>query len=70
MDSTSKILVVLGALLVIAGLLWHFTGGNIPFGKLPGDIRIEKENTKVFIPITSSILLSLVLSALLWLLRK
>ena len=70
MDLVSKTLIILGVALVVAGLVWHFTGGNIPFGKLPGDIRIENENTKVFIPITSSILLSLILSAIFYFFRK
>lgn len=70
MDLISKTLIILGVALVVAGLVWHFTGGNIPFGKLPGDIRIENENSKVFIPITSSILLSLILSALFYFFRK
>lgn len=67
MDNISKSLIIAGALFILAGLLWHFTGGYIPFGNLPGDIRIEKENTKIFIPITSSIIVSLLFSLIAYL---
>lgn len=62
MDNISKSLIIAGSLFILAGLIWHFSGGNIPLGSLPGDIRIEKENTKIFIPITSSILISALFS--------
>ena len=43
---------------------------SIPWlGKLPGDIRIEGENTRIYIPITTCILLSLLLSGILWVVR-
>lgn len=50
MDSISKSLIILGVVLIVAGLLWHFSGGKIPLGRLPGDISIEGENSKIFIP--------------------
>ncbi len=53
----------LGALLLVAGALVRFFPGAFSwFGNLPGDIRIEGENTKVFIPLTSMILVSILLS--------
>lgn len=70
MDGIAKTLIIGGTVLIAGGLFWHFTGGKIPFGQLPGDIRFETQNTKVFIPITTSILLSLVLSILLYIFRK
>lgn len=70
MDSIGKTLILIGVVLVLAGLLWHFTGGRIPFGRLPGDIRFESQNSKVFIPVTSSILLSIFLSLILYFFRK
>jgi uncharacterized protein HemY len=67
MQPIGKVLVVFG--LVIAGLglaLMFFD--KIPFlGKLPGDITIRRENFRFFFPITSSIIVSIVLSAILWL---
>ena len=58
-------LVVAGALLVLAGLaVW--SGALAWFGRLPGDIRIEGARTRVWFPITSMVLISLLLSAVLW----
>ncbi|MCI0687154.1 MAG: DUF2905 domain-containing protein [Sporichthyaceae bacterium] len=62
-------LIGLGALLVLIGLI-AWTGALSWFGKLPGDIRIDKPTTKVFIPITSMIIVSLVASLLLALFRR
>jgi hypothetical protein len=61
-------IVAIGALLVIGGLVWMFLPG-IPLGRLPGDIRIENGNSRVYIPITTCILASLLLSGLMWLVR-
>lgn len=69
MDSISKNLIIIGSICVLGGLVWHFSGGNIPFGKLPGDIRIQKENTKIYIPLTSGLILSGLLSLLSYLFR-
>jgi hypothetical protein len=70
MDSVSKTLMILGLLLIGASLLWHLTGGNIPIGKLPGDIKIETENTKIYFPLTTGLILSLLFSLLSYLFRK
>jgi hypothetical protein len=60
-----KILIYVGILLVIIGLLWSQVPGLFSwFGNLPGDIKHQSENTKVFIPITSMIIVSVVLSLL------
>ena len=61
----SRILIVLGIVLIAAGLVlgyapWLFSW----FGKLPGDIRIERENGVFFFPITSMLVISVVLSLL------
>lgn len=70
MDSIAKTLIIVGIVLVVSGLIWHVTGGKIPLGRLPGDIRIESEHSKIFIPITTSILVSAILSAILYFFRK
>ncbi len=52
--------IIAGIILILIGLLLYFAPGIFNwFGKLPGDIRIEKENSQVFIPITSMILISI-----------
>jgi hypothetical protein len=67
--STGLLVIALGIFAVIVGLL-VYTGGLSWFGRLPGDIRIEDEHTRVFIPITSMVVVSLALSLLLNLLRR
>ncbi len=60
-----KILMLIGLGLFVLGLiLTLFPGLFSWFGKLPGDIRIEEENRYIFVPITSMIVISLVLSLL------
>ena len=58
-------LIIVGVVLVVIGLVLQFAPGLINWvGKLPGDIRYETEHTKIFIPITSMIIISLVLTLL------
>lgn len=64
-----KWLIVTGAVLILAGLLVS-TGALSWFGRLPGDIRIERENLRVYLPITSMLLTSVALSFLLQLVRR
>lgn len=67
--SAGLLLVGLGAALALVGLLVYW-GGFSWFGRLPGDIRYEGESTRIFVPITSMILISLVLTLVLNLLRR
>jgi uncharacterized membrane protein len=71
MEQTGKVLIFIGIILIIAGLIIYFAGNKLSWlGHLPGDIRIVKDNVRIFIPITTMILLSVVLSFLLYLIRK
>ncbi|WGL16873.1 DUF2905 domain-containing protein [Microbulbifer bruguierae] len=66
-----KWLIVAGCALVIVGVLLHFFPNLFSwFGRLPGDIRIESERSRVYFPITSMIILSVVLSVVLSLFRR
>ncbi|NNM21682.1 MAG: DUF2905 domain-containing protein [Gammaproteobacteria bacterium] len=66
-----KWLVFAGLLLVLAGLLIQYAPWTVNwFGRLPGDIRIESENGRAFIPLTSMILVSIVLTVIVNLLRR
>lgn len=65
----SRTLVILGICCIAAGLLWPWLR-NLPLGRLPGDITIVRENFRLYVPLTSSIVVSLVLSILFWLFRK
>jgi hypothetical protein len=64
-----KLLIVIGITLVAMGLLWPWLQ-KLGLGRLPGDIVIERENARFYFPLTTSILVSLVLSLLFWLFRK
>jgi len=65
----TRILVTLGIVLIVAGIAWPWLS-KLGFGRLPGDIVIERENFRFYFPITSMILVSLVLSLIFWLFRK
>ncbi len=66
MQVLGKSLLVLGIVLAGIGIVLMFSD-KIPFlGKLPGDITIRRDNVRVFIPITTSILLSVLISLVLW----
>lgn len=70
MDAVTRILLGLGLLLLVAAGIWHFTGGKIPLFNLPGDLRFEVGKTKIFIPLTSALLLSGLYSLLAYIFRK
>lgn len=71
MPQLGKILIIVGSLLVTAGLVVWLAGDKLGWiGHLPGDIRVEKENVRFYFPITTMILLSVVVSVILWILRK
>ena len=65
----SRWLITLGIVLVLAGLAWPWIQ-KLGLGRLPGDIVVEKPHASFYFPITTSILLSLVLTGILWLLQK
>lgn len=64
-----RLLITLGALLLIAGFFWPWLS-RLPFGRLPGDIRIVREGFSFHFPVVTCIVVSIVLSLLLWLLRR
>jgi hypothetical protein len=63
------VLIVFGVVLLVAGLLWPWLQ-RIGLGRLPGDIVIERERLRIYIPLASSILISVILTLILWLIRK
>jgi hypothetical protein len=69
-EGTGKLLIVLGLALVVVGVLFQFSGRLPWLGRLPGDISIQRENFSIYFPITTSILVSVVLSLLFWLFRR
>lgn len=66
MNSLARLLVILGVVLILTGGLVYLLGRlNLPFGRLPGDIRLQRENFSCFFPVTTMVLLSIGLSVLL-----
>lgn len=64
-----RLLITAGLVLLLAGLFWPWLS-RLPFGRLPGDIRIVREGFSVHFPIVTCIIVSIVLSLLLWLFRR
>jgi hypothetical protein len=68
MGDLGKMLLLLGGILVLAGLVLMLLGRtNIPLGRLPGDMLFRGKNTTFYFPLATSILLSVVLSVVLYL---
>ncbi|MGX9115776.1 MULTISPECIES: DUF2905 domain-containing protein [Mesorhizobium] len=68
-NEMSRTLIVIGLIIVATGLLWPWLS-RIGLGRLPGDIVIERENFTFYAPIGTGILISIVLSFVLWLLNR
>lgn len=64
-----RLLIGLGLLLVVAGLLWPWLS-KLPWGRLSGDISVEREGFSFHFPLMTSLIVSVVLSLLLWWWRK
>jgi len=66
-----RLLIVLGLVLVVAGVVVTY-GGRLPIrlGRLPGDIAIQGKNSSFYFPLTTCILLSVLLSLLMWIFRR
>ena len=70
-QNLGKFLVVTGIIILMAGVLIYFFHDKMQWiGRLPGDIRVEKPNFKFYFPITTMILASVLISLILWVLRK
>ena len=63
-----KVLILLGILLVALGLLWPWLG-SLHLGRLPGDIVIERENFTFYFPITTMVIISVLISLAIWFFR-
>jgi hypothetical protein len=65
----SRTLIILGLILVAAGLMWPMIG-KLGLGRLPGDIHIEGPNYSFYFPLMTSLLVSVVLSVILWIANR
>ena len=67
MTDLGKLLVIVGAVVIVAGLVLMLAGRtHLPLGRLPGDITYRGKNTTFYFPLMTSIILSVVLSLVLW----
>ena len=64
-----RILLIVGALVIAAGLLWPWLS-RLPLGRLPGDFVVERPGLRVYLPLTTSILVSIFLTLLIRLFRR
>jgi hypothetical protein len=69
MNHPGWLLVIVGAVIAGMGLIWVLIPSLPWLGRLPGDIRIEGQNTRIYFPVATCILLSVLLTAVLWLSR-
>lgn len=70
MSTTARMLIATGVVLVLMGILWDVLGRAGFLGRLPGDILIRKKNITFFFPLATSLLLSGVLSLILWIFSR
>jgi hypothetical protein len=64
-----KTFIIAGIIIIAAGILWPWIS-KLPLGRLPGDIIIDRPGLKVYIPVTTMILISVLVSVILWIFRK
>jgi hypothetical protein len=64
-----RILIAIGAILLLVGLLWPWLR-RLGLGRLPGDIRIETANGVFYFPITTCVIVSIVVSLVIWFIRR
>lgn len=67
--SVQRLLIILGLLIIAAGVLWPWLS-KLPIGSLPGDVVVDRPGFKLFAPFTTMIIVSLVVSVIIWLLRR
>jgi ABC-type phosphate transport system permease subunit len=65
----AKWLITIGIICVVLGIAWPLLT-KLGLGRLPGDIRVEKEGFGLFFPITTSIIISIVLTVIFWIFRR
>jgi Protein of unknown function (DUF2905) len=70
MEKIPKILIILGILFILAGFFYQFGAKYFPLGKLPGDLIIKKGNSTFYFPLTTCILLSVILTLILGIFKK
>jgi hypothetical protein len=70
LSNIGRFLILIGFVLIIFGLVISFAGKISWLGKLPGDIYVQRKNFTFYFPLATSILISIILSLILWLLNR
>ena len=70
MNEIGKALVIIGVALVVLGALFWLGDKSSWFGRLPGDIDVQREHFRFYFPVTTCLFVSVVITLLFWLLRK
>lgn len=71
MQYMGRILIIAGIILILAGIILVIPGNKLGWmGHLPGDIRIERENFRFYFPITTLLIISLLINLMIWVIRK
>jgi hypothetical protein len=71
MSGLGKLLIVFGGVMVLVGIIVTLAGrANLPIGRLPGDIVYRSKSTSFYFPIVTCILLSILLSAIMWIIGR
>lgn len=68
-NPVSRFLITLGLLLIVAGLIWPLLQ-KVGLGRLPGDVVLERDGFRIYFPIVTSILVSVIFTLILWLLNR
>ena len=70
-QQTGKYIVIAGVIIIVIGMIIWLFGNKLSFiGRLPGDIHVKKENFSFYFPVTTMILASILLTLIMWLIRK
>jgi hypothetical protein len=69
MSDMQRILIAIGAVILIVGLLWPWLS-RLGLGRLPGDIRVETETGFLYFPITTCVIISIAVSVVIWFIRR
>ena len=64
-----RTLIAIGIVIIIIGIGWPYLS-KLPIGRLPGDIIVDRPNMTFYFPVTTMILVSIIVSVILWILRK
>jgi hypothetical protein len=70
-STTGKYIIVAGVIIVLIGIIWYFFGDRLNWiGRLPGDIRVERENFRFYFPITTMILFSILVTVVIQIIKR